>query len=93
MTTYLVTTKIRITATFRDLAGTLTNPTTVVCTVKNPAGVLATPIPTNSGTGIYYADVTLDADGTWTIEWQATGNLIVAGDDWFLVRLSYVDQT
>jgi hypothetical protein len=91
MTTYIVSTRIRSTATFVNVAGANADPTAVVCTVKNPAGTTSTPSVTNSATGIYYADITLDAVGRWLIEWQGTGALIAAGDADVYARASYVD--
>lgn len=91
MSVYIVTTQVRLTGTFRDLAGVLANPTAVVCTVEAPDGTTSTPSVTNSGTGIYYADVTLSQAGTWKVEWQGTGALIVAGDEVVEARASYVD--
>lgn len=92
MSVYIATTQVRTTATFRNLAGAVANPTTVVCTVKAPDGATSTPSVTNSGTGIYYADVTLNQAGIWSVEWQGTGALIAAGDTALTARESYVDE-
>jgi hypothetical protein len=91
MSVYIVQTQIRVTATFRNLAGALTNPTAVTCTVKKPDGTTATATPASSSTGVYTADITLDAPGTWYVEWQGTGAVIAAGDAALNVRSSYVD--
>lgn len=88
---YIVTTQVRVTATFRDIAGALANPTAVVCTVKKPDGTTSTPANANAGTGIYTADITLDSPGTWYIEFQGTGAVIAASDEAITVRSSYVD--
>ena len=90
-TPYLVTTQIKTTGTFRDLAGVLAN-TSAVCTVKNPLGVASTPVVTNESTGVYSALILLDAAGRWAIEWQGTGTLIVAGDELVQARVSWVDR-
>lgn len=87
---YIVTTQIRVTATFRTLAGALSN-TTAVATVKAPDGTASTPAVTNDSTGVYHADVTLDQAGTWYIEWQGSGTVIAAADQAISVRASYVD--
>ena len=89
---YIVTTQIRTTATFRTLAGALSN-TTAVCSVKAPNGTITTPSVTNDSTGMYSADVTLDQAGTWYIEWQGSVTVIAAGDTAIRVRSSYVDAT
>jgi hypothetical protein len=88
---YIVTTQIRITATFRTLAGALSN-TTAICTVQAPDGTLTTPSVTNDSTGVYSADVTLDQAGTWYVEWQGSGTVVAAGDTAIAVRQSYVDS-
>lgn len=87
---YIVTTQIRTTATFRTLAGALSD-TTAVCSVKAPDGTTSTPSVTHDSTGVYSADVTLDQAGTWYIEWQGSGTVIAAGDTAIAVRASYVD--
>jgi len=87
---YVATTLIRTTATFRTVAGVLSN-TTAVCTVKAPDGTTSAPSVTNDSTGVYHADVTLDQAGTWYIEWQGTVTVIAAGDTAISVRKSYVD--
>lgn len=91
MTVYVVQTRIRTRATFQDIAGTDTNPTTVVCTVRAPDGTTSTPSVTRTATGVYIADVTLSAAGSWRIEWQGTGALIAAGDTIVEARESWVD--
>ena len=90
ITPYVVTTQIRVTATFRTLADVLSN-TTAVCTVKKPDGTAATPSVVNDSTGVYHADITLDQAGTWYIEWQGTVTVIAAGDVAIVARASYVD--
>ena len=92
MTLYLISTTVRVTATFKNLAGTNADPTSVVCTVKDPGGATTTPSVTPGATGIYYADITLDEVGTWYVEWQGTGALVVAGDTALTVRSTYVDS-
>jgi hypothetical protein len=87
---YIVTTQIRATATFRTPDGSLSN-TTAVCTVKAPDGTTTTPSVTNDSTGVYHADITLDQAGSWRIEWQGSVTVIAAGDAAVNVRKSYVD--
>ena len=87
---YIVTTQIRSTATFRTLAGALSN-TTAVCSVKAPDGTTSAPAVVNDSTGVYHADITLDSAGTWYIEWQGSVTVIAAGDVAIPVRASYVD--
>lgn len=91
MTIYVTQTRIRTRATFQDIAGADTNPTTVVCTVKAPDGTTSTPSVTRTATGVYVADVTLSSAGSWRIEWQGTGALVAAGDTVIEARNSWVD--
>lgn len=91
ITQLVVTTTVRVTGTFRDLAGALADPTAAVLTVKAPSGDLITPAVTRASLGIYYADVTLDQPGAWAYEWQGTGALVAAGDGTIYARASAVD--
>lgn len=91
MSVYVVTTQVRVMATFANLAGTPTNPTAVACTVEAPDGTTTTPSVTSSGSGVYYVDLTLDQAGTWLVEWQGTGAVIAAADQVIYARASKVD--
>lgn len=76
---------VRTTATFTNLGGTATDPTTVTATVTNPAGsatayVYGTDAAlVKSATGVYYVDV--DA------------NLVVAPRTWEISRRVYAVRT
>lgn len=91
MSVYVVTTQVRITATFRGLADALADPTAVVCTIKAPDGTTSAPSVTHGSIGVYTADITLNQAGTWRVEWQGTGALIAASDTTLVARASYVD--
>lgn len=91
MSTYLVTTAITLTATIRDAASALADPTTVVCTVKKPDGTTVTPMVTNTATGVYTAEITLDTAGTWYVAFQTSGAIVVAQETSFVVRATKVD--
>jgi len=87
----------RLTVTFTDISGTLTNPTTVVVTVREPDGT-STAFSTadspqlviNGSTGVYYLDHTHDQEGRHFFEFVGTGVLVaaVSGERW--VRRSNV---
>lgn len=51
----------------------LTNPTSIVVTVTNPAAVVTYPAAVNVRTGVYYVSVLLNVVGTWTIAWVGSG--------------------
>lgn len=87
MITYIVKTAIQVSQDFRNLAGDLANPTTVVLTVRSPSGTVTTPSLTNTSTGVYAGMITFDEAGEWTWWWQADGTIIVAGDGRAYARL------
>ena len=78
--------RVRITATFTDLAGAVADPTTVALTVKAPDGTLTSPSNSKDSTGVYHADVNPDASGTWWYRWTGTGALVAAEEGTFSVR-------
>ena len=73
-----------------DANGNLANATTVVCTITLPDGSTATPIVTNSQTGIYDVDYTPTMFGRYAVRWVATGSNASAYADDFTVR-DYAD--
>lgn len=58
---------------FRNAAGELADPTTVVLTVRKPDGTKSTPATTHPSLGRYEATVLLDQHGRWDVHWQGTG--------------------
>lgn len=60
-------------ASLPDIERTLTDPTSVTVTVTNPSNVVTTPAATKVSTGVYYVNITLNAAGTWTVQWSSTG--------------------
>lgn len=80
-----------ITVTFRDEAGTLTSPSTVVFGYVKPDGtevVGQSPLD-NPSTGVFrYRLPTLDAAGVWTWRGKGTAGLIAADEGSFTVRPS-----
>jgi len=72
------------------VAGVLTNPTTVVLTVKMPDGTTATPAATLESTGVYRYDLLVSASGVWSYRWAATGAVQAAEEDRLYVRASGV---
>ena len=83
MSRYYPGSGVRLTLQFRNLAGALTNPSTVSVQHENPAGNKATLTPVNDGAGEYHVDytfVTADAEGTGRNEFEvvATGAVVDA---------------
>jgi hypothetical protein len=70
---------VRLTATFTNFAGALTNPTTVTFVQRTPTQTVGQATSTTSGntntsTGVYIRDVPLTAAGLWQFELRGAGN-------------------
>lgn len=78
---------VRIAATFRDTAGVLVDPTTVVLTVKKPDDTEATPALSNPSDGEYHGTATLDQSGLWRWRYVSTGS-VAAEEGHFVVSAS-----
>jgi hypothetical protein len=93
MNAYNVGDQIRLEASFTNIAGTPTDPTTVTCIVKRryqlpPVASTTYTYPatiTKTGTGEYYVDVTPDNEGIWDYRWVATGTIVAAEESAFNV--------
>lgn len=68
--------KPRLTTTFTDIAGALTDPASVVCRIKTPSGVTwvytydIDAQMTKTSAGIYNLDLPLTEAGTWAYKWN-----------------------
>ena len=96
MADIIARTAVRFTATFRDLAGALIDPTSVTWSIRKPDGSLVDPAPvttSNPSTGVYHLVYELDTAGRWKVEAQGDGAVVVAGDLVVSVRKSAVDKT
>jgi VCBS repeat-containing protein len=88
--TYVRGQAVRLTGTFRDITGTLANPTTVTLTVARPDGTNPATAPlTSVSTGVYAFDLTLDAEGTWAYRWAGTGAVVAATEGAMYVRTDF----
>lgn len=83
MPRYQLGSLVRLTNTFRDVAGALADPTTVTITITNPAGTVTTPTAVKDSTGIYYVDLTANVAGTWTYVWAGTGAVVATDTGYF----------
>jgi hypothetical protein len=77
MTVYVGGTEV-VTATFRDSAGALADPTSVTVTIEDPDGNQAAGVAVNQSVGIYTVDVTCDDAGYWFVRVVGTGNNVDA---------------
>lgn len=87
---------VRTIATFTNLAGQPTDPTTITLKYRAGAGSTTTIVYPAAGivkdsTGVYHSD--LDTTGfagpgqqLWTIQWVGTGNVQAPGIDYFEVE-------
>lgn len=89
---------VRITGTFTDSGGTVTDPATVIFAYKAPGDTAATEYTygvdaevVNSGTGVYYVDLDLDEVGTWYYRFYSTGTGQAAEESRLIVQESNFD--
>lgn len=87
--TYTPGQMVRLTATIRDLAGALVNPTAVTARVRDPAGVTTAIAATNESLGVYYVDVAANSSGVWYYRFVSTGT-VTAGEGSFAVAVTTV---
>lgn len=72
--TYDIGDLARLTVTFKDIAGALTDPTAVSIVVQDPAGAETTPGGiVHESTGIYHYDLSVLLGGVYAYRWVATG--------------------
>ena len=79
---YTVGQLVRASAQFR-VGSTLTDPTSVTATHKDPNGVLTSLSVTNDGTGLRHADVTPATKGRHVVRWVGTGACVAACETQF----------
>lgn len=84
--------KVHLTAKF-TVGGVLTDPTAVICEVKDPSGnvdsySLAGGTLTRSSLGLYYKDISIDESGDWFYRWEGTGAMEAAEETNFIVEVS-----
>ena len=71
--------------------GTAQNPTAVFLFVKRPSGTTDSYVTgdlTNSATGTFYLDDTLDETGIWYYRFESSGTVIAADEGSFIVERS-----
>lgn len=81
---------VTLTATVKDVTGTLAAATMAIAVTK-PDGSAASPsAPATSSTGIYTSAVAIDTAGVWTYVWTASGTQVAVESDQFEVRAQAV---
>lgn len=79
---------LEVAVTFKNKAGTNTDPTTVRFKHKSPSGTVTIkthptdPEVVKDGTGLYHFDLDLNAIGVWSWRWEGTGTVqsVTEGD-------------
>lgn len=83
---------IAIEGRFTNAAGVATDPTTVTCHVKSPAGttthVYGASAIVKDSTGVYHLDVSLTVSGQWWYRWEGTGAVEQSDEASFIVEAS-----
>jgi hypothetical protein len=93
MNNYLSGASVKLTSEFRT-ENTLTNPTTIKCKVKTPAGNVTTyvygtdAILERDSTGLYHIVIHLNAVGEWFYRFEGTGACETVAERSLLVRVS-----
>lgn len=75
----------RVTCTFRNGSGDVTD-TTASVTVVAPDGTTTTPTPVHDSTGVYHVDITVDQGGAWHTRWVGAGVVAAVAPDVVWVR-------
>jgi hypothetical protein len=88
---YTIGQQVRLTATFKNSAGTATDPTGAVLKYRAPAGTVTTKtygVDTivKSSTGVYYFDLALSTSGEWWYRWEGSGSIVAADEERILVE-------
>lgn len=87
--TYDIGDQVTLQATFRNLAGALTNPTATTLKYKDPAGNVTTVNDgdlTTASTGIKTYAVVVDEAGQWWYRFSGSGAVVAAEEGSFTVR-------
>lgn len=85
MANYRQGTLVTVQASFKDVTGTLTDPSSVAMSWRDPLDVIHAGSPTKSSTGIWAAtiDTTPYAGGTVVHKWTGSGAVQVVAFDSF----------
>lgn len=93
MNSYPISEPVHLTVTFATSGGTATDPTTITCKQRNPAGTITTNtygdgVLLRDGAGLYHLDLTPTTAGVWSYRWIGTGALVAASEAEFYVQPS-----
>jgi len=88
--------QVKCSVTFSDAAGDAADPSAVVFRYKDPPGVIrlytygvdGELVKDETGTGIYYVNLTPAVHGKWHYRFEGTGAVIAAGESQFEINRS-----
>ena len=89
---YTLGQQVRCIATFKNSAGTATDPTGIIFKYRTPAGVVTTKTygsdasPYKDTTGVYHHDLVLDESGEWWYGWYGNGAIVATDEERILVE-------
>ena len=93
---YTIGQQIRFSAAFKNLAGTLTDPTTVTFKIESPSGTVVTYVYLTDSqlikdsTGNYHVDYLPASSGAWNYRWEGAGAIVSASEQWFDVKITLI---
>ena len=87
---------VRVSVIFKNIAGTVTDPTTVTLKYRNPAGTVTAWTVTagqivKDSTGNYHADISPTTAGVWQYKWTGTGAVQAVEELSFAVKNSLIE--
>lgn len=89
--------RVRVFATFRSTAGTPSDPDVVRMKYRFPGSTLVTLTYSTGGTnitrsavGVYYSDLNVTKEGTWSYQWDSSGNVRASAEKRFRVKAGIV---
>ena len=74
-------------ASFKDDAGALKNPTTVIATLREPDGIISTPGVTNDSVGVHSIQHTMAKTGRHLLGFKGTGVVVSSQEIEFYVKV------
>jgi hypothetical protein len=86
---YLIGNVIRLSATFTDVDGVATSPSTVTLSVKKRGEAASDFTPTSPSTGSFYYDFTPATEGVYYYTFNGTGSLVAATQGQFSIYSEY----
>lgn len=81
--------RVKLTGTFTNAAGVLTNPTVVTCKVRTPSGTVTSHLDAaNPSAGVFTKEIEVTEAGMWRFRFEGTGAVKAAEEGFFDVEES-----